>query len=139
MARPRGGDRREVFVLAVCLALSGGLFAFARPDSGTLLRQLTTAILWPADRVRGFVEGVVGERAENERLRRELLLLRSLQLRGQLASEAQTAASLPTLDEALSRALVSARVVGTARGSRTGSSASINSAKICPVNSQRQS
>ena len=114
MARPRGGDRREVFVLGACLALSAGLFAFARPDSGTLLRQMTTAVLWPADRVRGFVEGVIGERAENERLRRELLLLRSLQLRGQLASVDSTVASLPALDEQLSRALVAARVVGTA-------------------------
>lgn len=114
MARPRSGDRREVLVLGVCLALSAGLFAFARPDSGTLLGQLTTTILWPADQVRGFVEGVVTERAENERLRRELLLLRALQLRGQLAFEDSTAASLPVLDAQLSRALVPARVVGTA-------------------------
>ena len=113
MARPRSGDRREVVVLGICLALSVILYTFARPDSGTVLRHLTTAILWPADQVRGFVEGVFAERRENERLKRELLLLRSLQLRGQLAFEDSTVNALPELDETLEQALVSARVVGT--------------------------
>ncbi len=114
MARAKGGERRELLVLAVCLALSAGLFAFARPESESLLRHLTTALLWPADQVRGFVEGVLAEHRENERLRGELILLRSIVLRAQLGAQDSTGAPPPAVAHALDRALVAGRVVGTA-------------------------
>lgn len=114
MARAKGGERREVLVLAVCLGLSVLLFAFAGPRSETTLSRLTTVLLWPADQVRGFVEGVFSERRENERLRREILLLRTLQVRADAAEEETVEPPTPAFRQALERALVPGRVVGTA-------------------------
>lgn len=113
MSRERGGERRDVLALAVCLVLSGLLFAFAGPGTGALM-GFTTVLLWPADQARSFFEGVVTERGENERLKREILVLRTLVARHAAAPESAGVAPTPAMRRALDRSLVAARVVGTA-------------------------
>ena len=81
MARERGGDRREVAVLATCLILSVGMFVFSKGQSGRVLTRIELAMLWPADAARSFVEGILVDRRENENLKREIALLRREQLR----------------------------------------------------------
>lgn len=115
MARERGGDRREIAVLAVCLVFSALLFAFGNPPAGRLLTRVELALLWPADATRGFVEGVVAERYENEHLRRELFelrqqYLRALQEQGDSARAERVVEFRPQAGEALRPA----RVIGTA-------------------------
>jgi rod shape-determining protein MreC len=97
------------------LILSGLLFAFGHAPGGRLLARAELALLWPADWARGFIEGVVAERRENERLKRDIVQLRQqylrlLQVRGDSARARRTAA----LGEAHGETLQPARVLGTA-------------------------
>jgi rod shape-determining protein MreC len=115
MARERGGDRREVAVLAACLVFSGLLFAFGETPTGRMLTRVELALLWPADAARGFVEGVVVERRENERLKRELLQLRQQYLQYlQAQGDSARAERVTELSRKHGGTLRPARVIGTA-------------------------
>lgn len=77
MSSPRGGDRREVAALAVCLGLSGLLFAFGGHLDTAWVARAEGVLLWPANQVRGFVEAVTRQAGENEKLRQEVTRLRA--------------------------------------------------------------
>ena len=115
MAWQRGSDRVEVAVLVSCLLASIFLFAFARTEAGRVVAQIEMALLWPADAVRAFVEGVVSERGENERLKAEIAILRTREIQlqralGDSAAQRRNRAFLVAGTEALT----AARVLGTA-------------------------
>jgi rod shape-determining protein MreC len=101
-------------VLVACLVISGLLFAFGYTPAGRLLTRVELALLWPADAVRGFVEGVVTERHENERLKRELFQLRQQYLEhlGEQGDSAR-AERITRFDDDRGESLRAARVIGT--------------------------
>lgn len=75
MPSSRGGERREVFVLIACLVASVLLFAFGRRlDAGWVIR-VETALLWPAEEARRFVEDATRLRGENRDLKEKVARL----------------------------------------------------------------
>ena len=116
MARERSGDRFEVAVLVACLIVSVLLFAFAQTQAGRVLTRVELALLWPADAVRGFFEGVVGERRENERLKQELAVLRQQQMLWNREQESRgpSVERTPKVPRLHAGGLHAARVLGTA-------------------------
>jgi rod shape-determining protein MreC len=80
MPASRGGDRREFLVLAVCLAVSGALFAFGGRVDPAWIARSQYALLWPANRVRDFLEEAARDHRENENLRMEVAKLRAERL-----------------------------------------------------------
>lgn len=115
MARVRSGDRFEVAVLVACLIVSVLLFAFAQTQAGRVLTRVELALLWPADAVRGFFEGVVGERRENERLKQELAVLRQQQMlwNREQVDEGPGVERTPEVPRLHAAGLHPARVLGT--------------------------
>lgn len=77
MPAARSGDRREIAVLAGCLAVSTLLFAFGGHLDPSWVSRLELSVLWPANQMRSFLESVAFERRENDRLRLEVTRLRS--------------------------------------------------------------
>ena len=115
MVRERSSDRTEVAVLVACLLLSVLLFAFVQTQGGRLLTRAELVLLWPADAIRGFIEGVVFERRENEKLKQELTLLRTEQIRLQMRlGDTLRASAVRTFRAEELVVLVPARVIGTA-------------------------
>jgi rod shape-determining protein MreC len=71
------GDRREITVLAVCLALSALLLIVGGRLDTRWAARLEAALLWPANQARDFVASVTLGRLENRSLKSEVLRLRT--------------------------------------------------------------
>ena len=76
MPAGRGGERREIVVLAGCLVVSVLLFAFgSRLDSGWVT-HIEAVLLWPAEEARRFLEDMARLRTENGELKEQVARLR---------------------------------------------------------------
>ncbi len=113
MATLSSGDRREIAVLAVCLGASALLLAFGGRLDTAWVARLEAGLLWPANQARDFVESVSFGRAESQRLKGELLRLRTEKiLLQQAGAEAERLRRALRFAEPQGPVLLPARVVG---------------------------
>ena len=72
----KGGDRRKGLLLAACLAMSAALVVFGGRLDSSWVTRIELGLLWPANQVRQFLEGLARDHRENETLRMQVTQLR---------------------------------------------------------------